>query len=286
MPSVLSRAAGARLETQPFPHLVVEGALDPPLYQELVSSFPPLEVVSGHAPPWRNNFAYLLSAHEVIQHPMVSERWRTFFAHHVSHDFWREALELVAAPLLALHPDLPRLAGKPLESFVAAPRRGPESAAADVLLDCQFAINSPVSEASTVRTAHIDRPNKLFNALLYCPVPGDPTPGGELDAFRFIGRPAFLSGRQAAPSRIEVAKTVPYAANTLFLFLNSERSVHGVRPRPATPYVRRYLNFMAESRVPLFRVPELGRVGRLVERATTALRGRRSYSSPPSVLRG
>ncbi len=274
MQSVLSRAAGARLESDPFPHFVVRDALDAALYADLVAEFPPLGVVSGQGPPWKNNFPYLMSAHQVIEHAAVSERWRSFFAYHVSHAFWSEVLALLAEPLLRQHPELPRLAGKPLEALTSAPRNGPGAGSADVLLDCQFALNSPVRRASTVRTAHIDRPNKLFNALLYCPVPGDPTRGGELEAFRFEGRPAFLPGRQAPLSRIRVAKTVPYAPNTLFLFLNSPTSVHGVRPRPRTPYARRYVNFMAETRVPLFRVPELGLLGQLLERVVATVRPR------------
>ena len=42
-------------------------------------------------------------------------------------------------------------------------------------------------------------------------------------------------------------KTIPYRANTLVMWLNTPRSLHGVSPRPPTDVPRRYINILAES---------------------------------------
>jgi hypothetical protein len=44
---------------------------------------------------------------------------------------------------------------------------------ADVMLDPQFAINSAVTFVSTVRGPHLDKPYKLFAAILYMQHPDD-----------------------------------------------------------------------------------------------------------------
>ena len=43
-----------------------------------------------------------------------------------------------------------------------------------------------------------------------------------------------------------------YKANTLLLFVNSPFAVHGVTERQPTPHLRRYVNFVAEMREPLY----------------------------------
>ena len=45
---------------------------------------------------------------------------------------------------------------------------------------------------------------------------------------------------------VEPFRTVPYRANSFVMWLNTERSLHGVTPRAITPVHRRYVNFIGE----------------------------------------
>jgi hypothetical protein len=56
------------------------------------------------------------------------------------------------------------------------------------------------------------------------------------------------------PERVDVTNTATYEANTLVFFLNTERSIHAVTPRSATPIPRKHINFTAD----LFTLPDEG----------------------------
>jgi 2OG-Fe(II) oxygenase superfamily len=133
-------------------------------------------------------------------------------------------------------------------------------------MQCQFGMNSPVITEKSVRTAHIDKPMKIYNALLYCRADDDDSAGGELILYKFHKTPGFYGNRTALPGRITEVVSVPYSRNTLVLFLNSANSVHGVRPRKPTPHIRRYINFQVELETENFRVPYVNPVSAWIER--------------------
>lgn len=253
MQSVLARADRAQLRMDPFPHLVVRDALDPALYAALAASFPSLDIVNAGRRPVRNNSDHFLGSADILRSDAIAAEWRKLVAYHVSAAFWQEVLALAGDAFRSIQPAAERLLGKPLEALRVAAVGDPVPA--EVRLECQFGVNAPVSRRSSVRTAHLDRPNKIFNALLYCRHPADDTPGGELILYRFKDRPAFGRRRTAAPDRLLEAARIPYEANTLVLFLSGPQSVHGVGPCPPTPHVRRYVNFHAELARDLFALP-------------------------------
>jgi hypothetical protein len=249
--SVLAGVDRARIVYEPYPHVVVPEALDPALYAELEASFPSFEQVVG-ARTVEDNQVYLRNAIDVLDAPDVPEIWRRFFAVHVSDAFFREMLDFWHDGIAREYPDLDSRFGKPREQLsVGLRRRGlaktPENLDADVLIDVQFGVNSPVGEASSVRGPHVDKPEKLFAALLYFRHPDDTAPGGDLELYRFrTSRYAFDGRRDLRAQHVECFHTVRYAPNTLIAWLNTGHSLHGVTPRAHTQVPRRYVNFLAE----------------------------------------
>ena len=132
---------------------------------------------------------------------------------------------------------------------------------ADVRLDCQFVMNTPVKRKSSVKTAHIDLCDKIFSALYYMRDPRDQSQGGDLDIYDWRREPRFIKHR-ALNRDVEVVKTVPYRANSYLCFVNSPQAVHGVSPRDTTDVPRRYINFIAELPVKAFEPKQLGRLQR------------------------
>jgi hypothetical protein len=274
MINVLSRAARATFELDPFPHMLIDDALDADVYGDLTAHYPSLDVINRRGGGLKNNHLYLLSARDVDAHPRISEDWKAFFRFHVSAAFWLSALPLLRTQLLAIHPTLEALAGKPLEDFGVIVRDHDGAFDEDISLDCQFGANSPVTRASSVRSPHLDRPSKLFNALLYCRAPDDDTPGGELVLYRPVAPLLYSDGSSVLPTRVVPVKRIAYRANRLVLFLNSPRAVHGVAPRPRTPHVRRYINFLCEFRESLFDVERAPPLTRAFEGMLAAMRPR------------
>ena len=98
-----------------------------------------------------------------------------------------------------------------------------------------------------VRRAHRKQCFKLFVGLLYFRRSDDTSSGGDLDLYRIKNRRYYHDRKLNVPERfIEPAVQVPYRANTLVMFLNTERSLHGVTPRSVTDVPRRFVNFLGE----------------------------------------
>jgi hypothetical protein len=278
MIEVIARARSLTLETDPFPHVLIDDALDVSRYEALAAEFPSVDGVNYRGKRVRSNHLYLQSAADVATNPLITPAWKQFFQYPVSIQFWRDVLPLVKSHLLAINPRLEDLAGRPLEEFRAASRERDNAFDEEIALDCQFGVNSPVTRKSSVRSPHVDHPTKLFNALLYCRAPEDDTPGGDLVLYRCIGPPVYTDGSSVMPTRVVAAKRIAYRANRFVLFLNSPWSVHAVAPRPPTPHVRRYINFLCEFRQPLFERERLSSIARFSETARVAVT--RAISNP------
>ena len=263
MLSVLSKATIRDLKPDPFPHLVIKDALDAAYYTKLVSEFPSLEIVNSGKRTLTNNDATFLGASEVLASSEISDEWKSFFRSHTSMDFLAQAMGLIGKAAAALHPSIAPIVSEMRDRRLAIADSGEK---ADLYIQCQFGMNSSVRRESSVRTAHIDNPRKIYNALLYCRDPEDDSEGGELVLYRFRNKPGFYGRRTAMPNRIDEVARIPYAANTLVLFANSINSVHGVAPRKPTPHVRRYINFQVELEDPIFEIPYVSRVNNIVER--------------------
>lgn len=249
--SVLSRLTPADIVYDPFPHVVVENALDPDWYAALAESYPSLEKVVGSR-ELKNNKAYLLNAVEVLPDEAIAPVWRDFFAHHTSDTFFREMCAFWDVAIAREYPDLDERFGKPLADLSTAvrPKAGKLTTgndAADVMLDVQFGVNSPVTEVSRVRGPHVDKPQKLFAGLLYLRRPDDPSTGGDLGLYRARTERYSFDGQLDLDDRyVERIKEIPYRPNTLVMWLNTPRSLHGVSPRSVTDVPRRYVNFISE----------------------------------------
>lgn len=277
--SVLGRLDPSHIVLDPQPYLYSTEALDPDYYAELAAAYPSLETVAG-AGPLENNRAYLRQAREVIDNPEIPAIWRDFFAYHTSENFFREMIAFWRAALDCVYPNLDALLGTPVDQVTIGLRsRGKEKAlenkSADVMMDCQFGVNSPVKEKTAVRGPHVDDTHKLYAGLLYFRLPEDSVEGGDLVLYRAKeGSRYFQDGRRDIPEHyVEPFRVVPYRANTLVMYLNTPYSIHGVSPRAVTPLYRRYINLQCEC----YRLPEgeffpiqrdtLGRIGSAVRRA-------------------
>lgn len=253
--SILANLDPARIDLEPFPHVWRRGALDPSHYAELADAFPSLERIAG-CPPLPNNQVYRIPSCDVLADAAMPGIWRDFFSYHSSRAFLEELLRFWKDAIAREYPNIEQRFGKPLAELTAQmrhyrPGKPPESLSenmrTDVTMDTQFVVNSPVTEISTVRGPHLDKPYKLFAAILYMRHPDDRSSGGNLQLYRLSERQARFDRRQHLDERaVEPFDEVPYEANTVVLWLNTPLALHGVTPRSATRIPRRYINFVTE----------------------------------------
>ena len=245
------RVGPSALRREPFPHLVIPDALPLETYAELEAAWPTLDQVAGPG-PLDNNRLYKLAAPKVVDNPAIALPWRAFFSYHTSTDFLRRVAAVWAEELYLLHPDFHGVFGAPLQDLAArrrhpGKRHNPRNREGDIMLDCQFGMNSPVKQPSSVRGPHLDNPAKLFAGLLYFRAAGDDSSGGDLQLYRPQNAGyARRAGSRIDPDSVAVAASIPYAPNTLVMWLNSPLAIHGVSPRSVTANPRRYINLLGE----------------------------------------
>jgi hypothetical protein len=244
MRSILHRLTQADIEPHPFPHVVVEDALDPELYRELEAVMPSADaILRGRAV--ENNMPYRSSAEHILAD--APPLWQEFTRLHTSAAFFAEVVALFGDTIRALHPELEARAGKPLEELRTNVRF--VEPFADVALDCQLTYGSPVTQATRSHRVHVDRQVALYAGLLYFRRAGDDSEGGDLELYRFRGSErAYDDGRFVDDALVEKVKTIPYAANRLVFFIHSPNALHGVSVRSVTPHPRLHVNFIAELR--------------------------------------
>ena len=242
MRSILHGLTPDRIDPDPFPHLVVDDAVDPELYRELEAALPPAETLL-RGRPLENNTPYHYSAEHLLA--LASPLWREFAEVHTSAAFFAEVVALFGDTIRTLHPKLKTQAGKPLEAMKSSIRF--VEPFADAALDCQIVYGSPVTHSTRAHRVHVDREVALYAGLLYFRRDDDRSSGGDLELYRFRGSArAYDEARNVEDALVERVKTIPYAANRLVFFIHSPVALHGVSVRSVTPCPRMHVNFLAE----------------------------------------
>jgi hypothetical protein len=250
---LLDGASPSEITRTPYTHLVQSHVLSADIYAELEAAFPSLaDIVDGQ--PYGNNQAVRMTARQVMTENRVSSRWQDFFAYHTSQDYWRQIVRVFGPFFRREFPFLEERAGRSLEDWRVVPRG--TAGDADIRLDCQFVMNTPVTHYSSVKAPHVDLCDKIFSSLYYFRTEEDLTAGGDLELFAWRRTPRFVKHR-ALNSDIDLARTVTYAPNALVSFVNSANAVHGVSPRQVTTYPRRYINLVAELPATAFQVKQM-----------------------------
>ena len=234
----------------PYPHLVARDVLPADLVARLNSEFPSLDRVAEGKPTGSNQrFSY--AAHKALANPDVSETWKQLVADQLTQGFLDHFVRLFGDAIQQRFPDFASRFGEDLRLRAGVRRRG-GFAAADVLLESQISVNTPVIETTSVRGPHIDMPDKLFAGLFYLRHPDDDSQGGDLQIHRYRNGNRCLRGQFIDEQDVEVVDTVSYQSNVLVLFLNGADAIHGVTPRQPTQYPRLFLNLFGELQQPLF----------------------------------
>lgn len=243
MKSILHSVTRADIVREPFPHVVVDDALEPHVYAQLAATFPAADVILDGRTV-ENNAPYRMPASRLLDDLRVDACWKGFVRRHTSREFFEEVLALFG-----------ELLPRPLRDARTS-IRGFEPMT-DVALDCQPCWGSPVTRASSSDPCHVDRPVTLFGGLLYCRLPHDDAAGGDLELYRFRGAERrYDATRHVDAALVEPFRRIGYAANRLVFFLQSPHSLHGVTERSVTRWPRLHVNFLGEMRTNVFELAE------------------------------
>lgn len=242
--NVLSSAG--KVQKYPFPYAGSFACLPDDIYAELAASRPPWQAIAQEGASL-NNKRIDMPAAALLQSVNIAPIWREFVEYHTSRDFYLQILDRFEYSFKEYHPHI-----GDMRKFKTAVRWSGEGA--DIYLDCQLSINTPVKEKSTVNHPHVDNPLELWAALLYMKEPDDDA-GGDLILHKCIKPPKFHGKREADLDCIKPVLQIPYSPNTFISFVNSPFSIHSVTEREVTEKPRLMVNISLEFKgVPLFHV--------------------------------
>ena len=183
----------AEVVEDPYAHLVVDQALPAEIAGTILDEMPPIEVLSQGLPLGSNRRFYL-PTEKALADPRISNEWKAAIG--AVNDAPQGLLDWVTGNLgshiLAAYPDFEARFG-PLDGLKAVPRAQPNRRRNEVGFDAQIVVNSPaLSEGTSVRGPHLDRPDKLISALLYLRSEDDNSTGADLQMFEpVLDEPVF-----------------------------------------------------------------------------------------------
>lgn len=291
--SVLQRATKADVRLDPYPHLVLADAVPEDLYRQLAATFPSPQTLTGVGAENNKRWNYL--AWRIRRNSAIPKLWRDFIAYHTSQAFYDEIAALFAEAICESYPDR-----FPDETSVKALRAGLREydtfGRADILMDAMFSGNTPVRNATSVRTTHVDRGDKLFSGLFYMRPDDYDAVGGDLTISRFRthaddrrARLALFDGPYVDDVHVEHVRTVRYDRNLLVLFINSLDAVHGVTVREPSDQTRLFINLVGEIETPLYLVDKKSGPARFVPpgyKIDARTKAKRWFNAAKHRLRG
>jgi len=251
--NVLQNVHPLDIKMKPYPYLVKEGALPSWIYERLEAQFPKDDVIvdiklNGRKVAVQNNFRVDISMKQILgAESRLPPLWVAFSKFHSSRPFYEEVLRVFEQAIQTQRPEVVKSKNKTL-SEMNLDIRFMETPEADLNIDCQMGINTPVKSMGTVRGLHHDVMIEIFAGLLYMRHEGDTSRGGKFQVWNCPAPCAkdMYKGPNKS-SRMKLVEEVPYQRNTLAWFINSRTSIHAVSPRSVTPYSRRLVNFIGQT---------------------------------------
>lgn len=226
---------GMNTRDYPFPHAVAPLCLPQRVYEELVRTRPSWESIAGDRKD-ENNKRIDIPAIAALQSD-IAPIWKDFIEYHTSENFYKLILKKFGNVIKEYYPDLK------LEDLKTGIRWQKEDA--DIYLDCQIGINTPVKEKSTVSVPHLDSPKELWAGLLYMREKNDGA-GGNLLIYQCRNIPKMYGKRFFHEEDLILVDEVEYDANTFICFVNTPLSIHAVTERDISDRPRLLVNFSIE----------------------------------------
>lgn len=239
---LLAKSTAADVVTDPFPHLVVEDALDTDVYRELEAQLPSLDLLKPEDRLLNNTRVDLISSSGRAELPLEAANplWREFLDHHASEVFVNHVMAIFGPHLSSVSKKMhqTRVGVRPMNDF-----KHPQNL--QIRGRATLALNTPVFEPTSVRGPHVDSRHKCFVGLYYSRHPEDTSDGGDLEIYRWkkSARRQRWAG-QISLDDVEIVTSVPYRKNTLVIFLNTDDAIHAVSPRGKSA-VPRYLSVLS-----------------------------------------
>jgi hypothetical protein len=239
--SVLRKADKTKVSIEPFPHLIINDALPKRVYNELCDSFPS-RLISDNLFESDNKRLDIYSSwgNSLLQEREVPIEWRDFLEQHSNSIFMEHFFSVFGSSCEKFKKSLlSPIIDRNYKRIHLFPKKAVDYR--EIKVRVTIGVNTPTSGVSQVRGPHVDNKMKAFVGLFYLRDIADTSDGGELLLYRWkegnYRNYKWAAGFNA--HEVEIVKKIPYEANKLVMFLNTDNAIHGVSVRGATDFCRR-----------------------------------------------
>ena len=250
--SLFQNIKNAKINSKPFPHVIIENALNDELYEKLSNNFPK-----------QNNFKIKFTENnkrddifiENINNQDLDKDIIKFVNYHGSKKFFDEIINYFGDQIIKIHGEFFNDINS-LKNIIISKERILKNEKISleqskiynkrkIFLHSAASVNTPVYKKSSVRGPHLDKLDKLFGGLFYLKHPSDISKGGNLEILEWEKHITFENKIKNIESEKIIKQCSPvtkinYKANSFIFFINSINSLHSVTQRDLTDFERRF----------------------------------------------
>lgn len=222
-----------KVESDPWPHIIIENALPQKEHDELLATLPS-DILDRQEPRDHHNKLTWQARDIIAEKQPISEIWKEFMAYHLSREFFDKVLDV-------FEPWSKKLK-IPADKIKLQDRYDPTSGGqSNCYTDFSFVKHPPINDISN-RTPHTDNEKEIYAGLLYLKYPGDKSTGGDF----CIHKPESLAmnSHRVYDSPGPIIKTCPYESNNFVMFWNGKDTQHSVSPRQNASHPRWSINMI------------------------------------------
>lgn len=279
--SILNNFKKENLKLEPFPHLIIENALNSQIYDYLDENYPDdftiLEIIGKDS--YGQNCRYDLPTKDLIDSPKIDPIWKIFSFYHSTKNYISDLRSKFGKKLFDNmdHFEYKKLKFDNLKVGIRfkdsnGQKKDNKRIPFDIETECQIGINTPCNVDSYVKGPHIDHFDEVYAGLFYLKRKNDLGKGGNLEIYKTkdnipskdftkkikllpdektkINGLDYVRKREFDTNLIEKVGEVTYGKNKFICFLNKINAIHGVSIRQSNQLSRRLVNIIGESFYP------------------------------------
>ena len=220
------------VESDPYPHIIIENALPEKIHCELLKTLPDQRIDQQEPRDGHKKLTWHVGEIKQEQWP-ISSVWRDFIEYHCSEKFFFDVLDVFDK----WHDTLPISK----EKIQVQDRSNDKDTSGNAYTDFSMVKHPPENNVSN-RTPHNDNEKEIYAGLLYLKYPEDKSTGGGFAIHK--ADDLSMTKQRVFHNPGPIVKVCPYRSNQFVMFWNTKRSQHSVEPRQGAEHPRWSINMI------------------------------------------
>ncbi len=223
-----------KVESDPYPHIMIEGALPEQIHNELLNTLPN-DLIDQQEPRDHHGKRTYKVSQAKNEGWRISNIWREFTEYHTSQEFFDRVMDIFSP----WHDVLPIKKNNIILEDRSKKEMPPGF---NCYTDFSFVKHPPQNNVSN-RTPHCDNEKEIYAGLYYLKHKNDQSTGGGFNIHK--ADRLDMTGLRELLHPGPIVNTCPYNSNNFVMFFNLKRSVHSVEPRINATHPRISINMIA-----------------------------------------